>query len=79
MSEELCKPGDKSLDSQISSHQLEYEIKSIENIIRDELASPSSVVAPDKQAERLISHLRDTLIEVCSKKYNDLLVFVFTT
>nr|CAH8874926.1 unnamed protein product [Trichobilharzia regenti] len=64
LSEELCKPGDKSLDSQISSHQLEYEIKSIENIIRDELASPSSVVAPDKQAERLISHLRDTLIEV---------------
>ncbi|XP_018644196.1 hypothetical protein Smp_138620 [Schistosoma mansoni] len=64
LSEELCKSPNDSSDKQISSHQLEYEIKSLENVIHGELANSKSVISPEKQAERLISHLRDTLVEV---------------
>ncbi|KAH8867329.1 Microtubule-actin cross-linking factor 1 [Schistosoma japonicum] len=64
LSEELCKSPDESSDKQISSHQLEYEIKSLENVIHEESATSLTVVSPEKQAERLISHLRDTLVEV---------------
>ncbi|CAH8676717.1 unnamed protein product [Schistosoma haematobium] len=64
LSEELCKSPNDSSDKQISSHQLEYEIKTLENVIHEELANSKSVIPPEKQAERLISHLRDTLVEV---------------
>ncbi|CAH8626768.1 unnamed protein product [Heterobilharzia americana] len=64
LSEELCKPSNALHDNQISSNQLEYEIKSLENVIHEELASLSTDISTEKRGERLISHLRDTLIEV---------------
>lgn len=75
LSKELCKSPNDSSDKQISSHQLEYEIKTLENVIHEELANSKSVISPEKQAERLISHLRDTLVEVDVTYHNHMCFF----
>ncbi|CAH8564471.1 unnamed protein product [Schistosoma turkestanicum] len=64
LSEALYQSSNDSSDKPISSHQLEYEIKSLENMIHEESVSSKTVISSEKQAERLISHLRDTLVEV---------------